>query len=328
MFLTFSANAQWKEIADSLHENESSQDCPDIVNWVFEMKRRELKDDIKNNKMLGECISHVDIIEFQKRCLPHTHMMIWLNEEDLSRTPGDYDKFICAELPDPIDPDELFKLVTKLMIHGPCGKNNPKSPCMVNGKCSKGYPKPLQKHTVHGGESIYPIYRRRHPEDGGFTVEIKIKDQGHKPFVVDNSWIIPYNPILLLKYQAHINLELVATVLGIKYLFKYFHKGSDRVMVEVMGKLVEDEIKTFINARYTSSNEAHWRMSEYKMSTMYPSVQALAMHLPGEQSCYMDDKEFKDLTGEARRIAYQKVLDRTEKTTLTEFFQENKKVDS
>ena len=42
----------------------------------------------------------------------------------------------------------------------------------------------------------------------------------------------------------------------------------------------------------------------------------------------MDDKEIKNLTGEARRIAYQKVLDKTEKITLTEFFKENKKVHS
>ena len=56
------------------------------------------------------------------------------------------------------------------------------------------------------------------------------------------------------------------------------------------------------------------------MSTMYPSVQVLALHLDKEQICFMDDKEFKDLTGEARRMAYEKVLKRTEKTTLTEFF--------
>ena len=323
LFLTFSANAKWQEIEESLYENESSHDRPDIVNRVFEMKRRELKLDIKNNKILGECIAHVDIIEFQKRCLPHTHLMIWLAQEDQPRKPEDYDRFVCAEFPDPDRNPELFELVRKFMIHGPCGKDNPKSQCMVDGKCSKGYPKPFQDITVHGGENIYPKYRRRRPDEGGFTAEIKIRDQAHKEFVVDNSWIIPYNPVLLLKFQAHINLELVASVQGIKYLFKYFHKGPDRVMVEVEGKLREDEIKTFINARYTSSNEAHWRMSEYKMSTMYPSVQALALHLPNEQTCYMDDKEFKDLTGEARKIAYQKVLERTEITSLTKFFQLN-----
>lgn len=261
LFLTFSANASANEIVTSLHKNESSHDRPDIVNRVFEMKRRELKNDIKNNQILGKCIAHVDIIEFQKRCLPHTHLMIWLDEADRPRTPEDYDRFISAELPDPkLDEfgeptSELFKLVAKFMIHGPCGKDNPKAQCMVNGKCSKGYPKPFQTHTSHSGENIYPLYKRRRPNEiGGFTAKIKIRDQGHEPFTVDNGWIIPYNPVLLLKFQAHINLEVVATVLGIKYLFKYFHKGPDRVMVEVGGKLREDEIKTFINARYTSSN--------------------------------------------------------------------------
>ena len=56
---------------------------------------------------------------------------------------------------------------------------------------------------------------------------------------------------------------------------------------------------------------------------MYPSVQALALHLPNEQTVFMDDKEYKDKTGEDRRIAYKKVLERNKKTSLTEFFQLN-----
>ena len=319
LFITFSAHASCKEVTSSIYEGEVSHDRPDIVNRAFQSKRRELKYDIKNNMILGQTIANVDVIEFQKRNLPHTHMMIWLREQDVPRTPEEYDKFTCSELPDPSKNPELFKLVVKFHIHGPCGKNNPDSPCMKDGKCSKGYPKPFQKHTSHG-QNNYPLYRRRHPNDGGFTAKIKISAQNNQDFVVDNSWIIPYNPTLLLKYQAHINVEIVASVLGIKYLFKYFHKGPDRVMVELMGKIVENEVKTFVNARYSSSNEAHWKISGFEMSTMYPSVQKLALHLPNEQTVIMANKDFQGLEGPALTAAVTNVLQASEKTTLTQFF--------
>ena len=49
----------------------------------------------------------------------------------------------------------------------------------------------------------YPIYRRmnnnRSIEVGGC--------------LLDNCWVVPYNPYLLLKYNAHINVEVCTTLL-------------------------------------------------------------------------------------------------------------------
>jgi hypothetical protein len=40
------------------------------------------------------------------------------------------------------------------MMHGPCGVNNRKSPCMTTGKCSKYFPKKLQEKTIVDQDDI------------------------------------------------------------------------------------------------------------------------------------------------------------------------------
>jgi hypothetical protein len=54
------------------------------------------------------------------------------------------------------------------MVHGPCGKLNPNSPCMKNGRCSKNYPKPFQDQTMID-ENGYATYK--HWNDGKFVLK-------------------------------------------------------------------------------------------------------------------------------------------------------------
>ncbi|GFQ88447.1 ATP-dependent DNA helicase [Trichonephila clavata] len=68
------------------------------------------------------------------------------------------------------------------MVHGPCGVINPFSPCMKNRRCTKRYPRDFLKETQTGRDG-YPLYRRRRPEDGGFSTVINIR---HSEVVVDN----------------------------------------------------------------------------------------------------------------------------------------------
>ncbi|CAF4329670.1 unnamed protein product [Rotaria sp. Silwood2] len=86
---------------------------------------------------------------------------------------------------------------------------------MEDGKCSKEFPKEFENVTIANKDG-YPRYRRRDNRIIMTTGKYK----------VDNRWIIPYNPYLLMKYNAHINVES-ATVKSIKYLFKYIYKGYD-----------------------------------------------------------------------------------------------------
>ncbi|GFX68470.1 ATP-dependent DNA helicase [Trichonephila clavipes] len=84
-------------------------------------------------------------VEWQKRGLPHAHILIWIETKIRDEQ---IDDVIRAELPDQeVDP-QLFDVVKTHMVHGPCGSYNPRSPCMKNGICSKRFPKPFSTETV------------------------------------------------------------------------------------------------------------------------------------------------------------------------------------
>ena len=133
--------------------------------------------------------------------MPHIHLLLWLKSADKIQTPNVANHLFCAEFPDiQIDPG-LFEVVRKNMIHGPCGRINPKSPCMDKGKCTKLFPKENLENTVFT-EKGGTLFRRRN--DKRFA-----QLPSYKAF---NNWIVAYNPYLLLKFKAHINLEMVRSM--------------------------------------------------------------------------------------------------------------------
>lgn len=139
----------------------------------------------------------------------HAHILLFFHPSNKYPTPDDIDRIISAEIPDPIKEPELYNLVKAHMVHGPCGLANGNSPCMRDGKCSKYYPKKFQSVTIVDQEG-FPIYRRR---KNGRTIE-------KAGILLNNSHVVPHNPTLLLKYQAHINMEWCNQSSSIKYLFK------------------------------------------------------------------------------------------------------------
>ena len=315
LFITFTANAQWPEITESLYPGEETTDRPDLVARVFNMKVKSFLNDITKGEVFGKVTAYMAVKEDQKRGLPHIHVLVILADKDAPKTPDDYDRFVCAEIPDQEQNPELFKLVKKFMIHGPCEGVNMSSPCLNKTKktCEKNYPKELISQTISSDNS-YPVYRRRSTEEGGNTAEIWVSHV-KQTITLDNRWVVPYNPWLLLKYQAHINTEIVASVGGVKYLYKYINKGSDRVMVEVpgqQGQLANNEIQRFTDARYISASEALWRLYGFPISQKYPPVEKLPVHLEGEQVVIIHEGETP-----------QAAAERTTKTQLTEFFQLN-----
>jgi len=108
-------------------------------------------------------------IEFQKRGLPHAHLLIFLHPSSKYPTPVDIDKVISAEIPCAQKDPQLYHCVTEHMIHGPCGIANNSSPCMKNGSCSRFYPKNFQSATTIS-EDGFPYYRRRN--NGSIVVKM------------------------------------------------------------------------------------------------------------------------------------------------------------
>ncbi|XP_057310488.1 uncharacterized protein LOC130648452 [Hydractinia symbiolongicarpus] len=275
LFLTFTCNPNWPEVKDNLFPGQSPCDRPDLIARVFNLKLRELLADIHTRGVLGKTIAYVHVIEFQKRGLPHVHMLIHLTHEDKLRHADDIDTIISAEIPLEIDDPQLYKTIKSCMIHGPCGHLNPVSVCMVDGKCSKEFPKDFSNSTV-SNRNGYPKYRRR---DNGRTITIRNSD-------IDNRWIVPYNPYLSKKYNAHINIEACMTVKAVKYLYKYIYKGFDCANIQINERLDHDEVTTFLDARYVSSPEACWRLFAYNLHDQSHVIFRLALHLPNYERVY------------------------------------------
>ncbi|MCI03859.1 ATP-dependent DNA helicase PIF1, partial [Trifolium medium] len=172
------------------------------------------------------------------------------------------------------------------MMHGPCGAANVNSPCMNGSRhCSKFFPKKYKSSTTVD-EDGYPSYKRR---DTGVVVQ----KNGVK---LDNGNVVPYNPFLLMRYQAHINVESCNKSNAIKYLFKYVNKGPDRSNIQITnGKSaanepeIVDEIKRFYDCRYLSPSEAVWRLLAFDIHQKFPAVIRLSIHLENQQSITFND---------------------------------------
>jgi hypothetical protein len=142
LFITFTCNPKWPEITSCLRPGEAAYMRPDIICRVFKMKFDQLMEDLTKKNILGKCIAHNSVIEFQKRQLPHAHILLILSANNKIRIiNGDYDQIVCAEIPNPVTQPRLHSVVTSHLMHGPCGMLNPHCVCMKDGICTKNFPK-------------------------------------------------------------------------------------------------------------------------------------------------------------------------------------------
>jgi hypothetical protein len=300
LFVTVTTNSQWPEITRELLPGQAAYDRPDLVSRVFQMKKKAIIDFIYKHGIFGRAVAYIYSIEFQKRGLPHMHVLIFLKEPHKLNTTDAIDSCIWARWPDPDTQPLLFETIKRCMVHGPCGAANPNSPCMENGKCSKGYPKAFAEFTTMD-EHGFPVYYR--PNDG--------RSYSIGGFSVNNQWIVPFCPFLSAIFDCHINTECAASLGSFKYLFKYIQKGPDLASLEIND---HDEIKRYTEGRYISPSEAVHRIFQFDVHDQIPNVVRLQIHLPGRHMVAFNPDE--DIDAILARVSH-------ERTTLTAYFEAN-----
>lgn len=172
-FVTATTNPYWPEITSQLCVGQTAYDRPDLTCRVFHNKLTMLLEAIRGGYIFGPLHTvqyEIRVIEFQKRGLPHCHIVVQLSHvpvEDHLLLPW-IDEHIRAEVPvelqDSEDEDDqrYLRLVKKQMLHR-CshGVNGCLTTRQAVEQCSAHFPQPVTIASFTD-ERGYVHYRRRY----------------------------------------------------------------------------------------------------------------------------------------------------------------------
>lgn len=231
-FLTLTADEhsplRWTEIHDmeqllkSFCNSYSFENVPvecstHFLNRIQDFLREHI---LHDNGILGKCEHYVIRYEVQHRGSLHAHIVIWIQRTDVPRAASDISACIPAvfdevaqEFIAPTDPQRLalFNLVTKKHMHT-CIDNM----CLGdNHRCKYGFPHAVQP--CHA-----PVFQ---PTNNRWLY--------YRPRFRDRN-VVPYHPVILLLWGAHMNLQRITQTAWSFYVLKYAMKA------EPAGRLVVD----------------------------------------------------------------------------------------
>ncbi|GJT61107.1 DNA helicase [Tanacetum coccineum] len=256
-FITFTCNVNWPEIKRHMQRYPEllPGDRADVVVRVFHQKVEQFCMFLRSSRLFGTVTGLLYTIEFQKRGLPHCHTLLWIDDKEKIQHAEDIDNYISADLPDPNEDPEGYRVVSEMMIHGPCGPPEPNAPCMKENRCSKKFPKAYNA-TTYFDKDGYAHYRRR--ETNVYTTRRGVD--------LDNY----YTGTEQKHGKITRHVEYCGWTMLIKYLFKYISKGTDRIVAKITrpigeaapqvnrGAIHVDEIQNFVDGRYICPYEAEY----------------------------------------------------------------------
>ena len=117
LFITVTCNPTWPEIMRELLPGQMAADRPDLCTRVFNMKKKVIIEELYQKGIFRQTVSYVYTIEFQKRGLPHMHILIFLKDGEKILTLDDIDTAIWAHWPNPDTEPKLFETVKRCMVH-------------------------------------------------------------------------------------------------------------------------------------------------------------------------------------------------------------------
>jgi hypothetical protein len=276
LFVTATFNPSWDEVKKCVEKlglppTEKAEMHPIITVRVFRAKLRLLRKLFFDKATFGDDIAYWQrVIEWQKRGFSHAHIMLrFLNDQPLDRERVDrlvsarlFISELCPHGDERAECNciahELMSIVKKCMLHE-CRPDRCGGPL----RCKKHFPKIITE-TSHLSENGRWNYRRG-PSD---------------------THVVPYNPLLLLIFRQHLNVECCTGSACAAYIRAYQNKPPDsvRMRFEQIGgqPTLQQELREWQKARYLSSSEAVTRLLDIDVHEMEPSVFRVRIHLPGE----------------------------------------------
>lgn len=111
--------------------------------------------------------------------------------------------------------------------------------------------KPFQAE-MEAGDDSYSIYAR--PYNGRTATRPHPHGGPGDTILLTSQWVVPHNPVLLLKYNCHINVNICYSIRSVKYMHKYVYKGHDRAEGRLVGagggpRVENDAVKCKYSAR-------------------------------------------------------------------------------
>ena len=270
LFITLTCNPYWSEIIEQLLPGQTAFDRGDVVCQVFYRKLEAVLTNIRSGKyfpvygtrnQFHKIKFEVRVIEYQRRGLPHVHLVLKFEENSSMPRYDDkvalatwIDHHITAVYPttaddeEPLEPNEAYEedveyaeMVKGHMMHKCFAESN--GGCKNDkGICSKGYDKNVVSNTTSFDIKGFPLYKRP---------------------TIKSLQVVPHNRALLKQWNGHANVEFAGSTYTVIYLYKYLFKGSKKVKLRLTNAddiKDNDEIRLYVRGRYLCSMDCFWRV--------------------------------------------------------------------